>query len=108
MISKVLVVGGGIGGLCTAIALRRRDVAVHVVEVNPAWDVYGVRIIQTGKALRALGALGVAGAFLREGFGFPGPQQSHLHGNALWPPVDFQLPPGAPGPAMNEIRPSVL
>src|SRR3954454_9077282 len=103
MISKVLVVGGGIGGLCTAIALRRRDVAVHVVEVNPAWDVYGVGIIQPGNALRALGQLGLAGACLAEGFGFPGHQQFDREGNPLGPPVDFPLPPGVPGPAMNGI-----
>jgi len=103
VISKVLVVGGGIGGLCTAIALRRRDVAVHVVEVNPAWDVYGVGIIQPGNALRALGALGLAEACLREGYGFPGHAFHDRDGNPLGPPTDFPLPPGAPGPAMNGI-----
>jgi 2-polyprenyl-6-methoxyphenol hydroxylase-like FAD-dependent oxidoreductase len=56
----VLVVGGGIGGLCSAIALRRGGVAVDVVELNPKWDVYGVGIIQPGNALRALGELGLA------------------------------------------------
>ena len=102
-ISKVLVVGGGIGGLCTAIALRRRDVAVRVVEVNPNWDVYGVGIIQPGNALRALGELGLAEACLRDGFGFPGHQFHDRDGNPLGPPTDFPLPPGAPGPAMNGI-----
>ena len=81
---------------------------MHVVEVNPAWDVYGVGIIQPGNALRALGALGLVGDCLREGFGFPGHQQFDRDGNALSPPVDFPLPPGAPGPAMNGIRRPVL
>src|SRR3954463_12312767 len=107
-VQRVLVVGGGTGGLSTTIALRRAGFEVDVVEVNPAWDVYGVGIIQPGNALRALGALGLAGDCLREGFGFPGHQQFDRDGNALSPPVDFPLPPGAPGPAMNGIRRPVL
>ena len=41
-INNVLIVGGGIGGLCTAIALRQAGVAVDVVEIQPQWRVYGV------------------------------------------------------------------
>ena len=105
---RVLVVGGGIGGLSTAIALRQRDVDVDVVEINPKWDVYGVGIIQPGNALRALAALGLAGPCLQQGFGFPGHQQFDRDGNAFAPPLDFPLPPGAPGPAMNAItRPAL-
>ena len=59
-VSKVLIVGGGIGGLSAAIAFRQRDVDVDVVEINPKWDVYGVGILQPGNAIRALDALGVA------------------------------------------------
>ena len=51
---NVLVVGGGIGGLAAAMALRRPGLDVDVVEKEPAWDVYGVGIIQPGNALRAL------------------------------------------------------
>ena len=56
----MLVVGGGIGGLSTTIALRQAGFDVDVVEQNPAWDVYGVGIIQPGNALRALHELGLA------------------------------------------------
>jgi 2-polyprenyl-6-methoxyphenol hydroxylase-like FAD-dependent oxidoreductase len=59
-VRNVLVVGGGIGGLSAAIALRRRGVEVDVVEVNPRWDVYGVGIIQPANAIRALDVLGLA------------------------------------------------
>ena len=45
-VERVLVVGGGIGGLCSTIALRRAGIEVDLVEKNPAWDVYGVGIIQ--------------------------------------------------------------
>ena len=59
-VERILVVGGGIGGLSAAIALRRAGVDVDVVEINPEWYVYGVGIIQPGNALRALDELGLA------------------------------------------------
>ena len=40
---------------------------VDVVEKNPAWDVYGVGIIQPGNALRALHELGLAHEAVGEG-----------------------------------------
>jgi 2-polyprenyl-6-methoxyphenol hydroxylase-like FAD-dependent oxidoreductase len=64
---KVLVVGGGIGGLCAALALRREGYEVDVVERDPEWGVYGVGIIQPGNALRALDQLGLADACVAEG-----------------------------------------
>lgn len=99
----MLVVGGGVGGLCSAIALRRRGVAVDVVELNPKWDTYGVGIIQPGNALRALGELGLAERCVAEGFGMPGHQYHDRNGNPVQPPFDHPLPPGSRGPAMNGI-----
>src|SRR5436305_12199052 len=66
-VRKILVVGGGIGGLCTTIALRRAGLEVDLVEKNPAWDVYGVGIIQPGNALRALNELGLAKEAVEQG-----------------------------------------
>ena len=59
-VQKVLVVGGGIGGLSAAIAMRERGIDVDVVEINPRWVVYGVGIIQPGYSIRALGAIVLA------------------------------------------------
>ncbi len=70
--SRVLVVGGGIGGLSATIALRDRGVEVDVVERNPEWDVYGVGIIQPGNAIRALDQLGVADQAIAAGFAMDG------------------------------------
>lgn len=53
-INNVLIVGGGIGGLCTAIALRQAGVAVDVVEIQPQWRVYGVGIIQQNNVVREM------------------------------------------------------
>ena len=41
-VKKVLIVGGGIGGLCAAIGLRDKGIAVDMVEIKEEWTVYGV------------------------------------------------------------------
>jgi 2-polyprenyl-6-methoxyphenol hydroxylase-like FAD-dependent oxidoreductase len=65
---RVLIVGGGIGGLSLAIGLGRIGAHVDLVEIKPAWAVYGVGIIQPGNAIRAYRALGVADRCLERGF----------------------------------------
>ncbi len=66
-VTRILVVGGGIGGLSATIALRQAGFDVDVVEKNPAWDVYGVGIIQPGNALRALHQIGLAREAVEQG-----------------------------------------
>jgi 2-polyprenyl-6-methoxyphenol hydroxylase-like FAD-dependent oxidoreductase len=67
---SVLVVGGGIGGLAAAIALRGADYDVNVVEIHADLhsSTYGVGIIQPVNALRALEAIGCAEACLAVGY----------------------------------------
>ncbi len=67
---SILIVGGGIGGLSAAIALRRRGHEVMLVERDPAWSVYGVGIIQQSNVLRAMDQLGVLDDFLDAACGF--------------------------------------
>ena len=55
--AKILVIGGGIGGLTTAIALRRKGFDVEIIEKDPAWKVYGVGIIQQSNVVRAMDEL---------------------------------------------------
>jgi 2-polyprenyl-6-methoxyphenol hydroxylase-like FAD-dependent oxidoreductase len=99
---RILVVGGGIGGLSTAIALRRRDVDVDVVEINPKWDVYGVGIIQPGNAVRALDALGLAEQAVADGYAMKGSRFHDSQGNLLGevPALDLL---GPKYPPMNGI-----
>jgi 2-polyprenyl-6-methoxyphenol hydroxylase-like FAD-dependent oxidoreductase len=72
LIQKALVVGGGIGGLTAAIALRRAGITVDLVEIQPQIRVYGVGIIQPNNTLRALDRIGLAQACIEVGGAFPG------------------------------------
>ena len=67
---KVLIVGGGIGGLSAAVALREADYDVHVVELQPDMraSVAGVGIIQPTNALRALDEIDCAEACMAAGY----------------------------------------
>lgn len=56
---KVLIVGGGIGGMSTAIVMQRNGCAVDLIDIDPEWRVYGAGITITGPTLRALKAVGV-------------------------------------------------
>jgi 2-polyprenyl-6-methoxyphenol hydroxylase-like FAD-dependent oxidoreductase len=98
-VERVLVVGGGIAGLSTAIALRQAGVTVDVIERNPAWDVYGVGIIQPGNALRALHELGLAGEAVADGHPIRGDRTWTGDGAVLladhdWPVLVDGVPPG--------------
>lgn len=67
---EILVIGGGIGGLTAAIALRQRGHRVTVIERDPEWSVYGVGIIQQGNVLRAMKQLGLLDDYLSAAVGF--------------------------------------
>jgi len=56
---KVLIVGGGVGGMACAICMRRAAMQVDLVEIDPSWKIYGAGITITGPTLRALKTLGV-------------------------------------------------
>jgi 2-polyprenyl-6-methoxyphenol hydroxylase-like FAD-dependent oxidoreductase len=68
--TQVLIVGGGIGGLSLAIALRNRGFAVEVVEIKKDWTVYGVGIIQQANVVRAMAQLGIVDRYLAAAFAF--------------------------------------
>ena len=68
--SNILIIGGGIGGLTSAIASRPAGPRIEVIERDPDWAVYGVGIIQQGNVVRAMKELGLIDDYLDAGFGF--------------------------------------
>ena len=106
-VSKVLIVGGGIGGLTAAVAFRRQGIAVDLVEVKPDHHVYGVGIIQPNNNLRALDQIGLADACVARGGSFPGWKIFNQSGDLL------MTAPNANGasprhPAINGITRPIL
>lgn len=107
---KVLVIGGGMGGLSATLSLRGAGIEVDVIERDPAWGVYGVGIIQPANALRALDVLGLAQACVEAGqpirgdrtWLFDGVTQLGAHD---WPNLVAGLPPGngITRPRLHEI-----
>src|SRR5688500_11241364 len=67
---RVLVVGGGVGGLTAATSFARRGVEVVLIEKRPAFDVPGVGLGQPANALRVYDALGVLDEILASGFAY--------------------------------------
>ncbi len=67
-IRRVLIVGGGVGGLTAASAFGHRGVEVVLIEKRPAFDVPGVGLGQPANALRVYDALGVLPEILDSGF----------------------------------------
>jgi 2-polyprenyl-6-methoxyphenol hydroxylase-like FAD-dependent oxidoreductase len=64
---RVIVVGGGIGGLSTAIALRHAGHEVVILERAPGLDPVGAGITLFANAIDALARIGVAGAVREAG-----------------------------------------
>ncbi len=67
---RVLVAGGGIGGLTAAAALARRGHAVEVAEPAAAAAASGVGIAQPANALRVMRSLGLLERCLEAGFAY--------------------------------------
>ncbi|GAB3746864.1 FAD-dependent monooxygenase [Nocardiopsis nanhaiensis] len=73
-----MVIGGGIGGLATALALRRIGWTATVLERSPCFGEVGAGMSQSPNALRALDALGVGDRVRAVGVPFYGPFELRL------------------------------
>lgn len=93
---KVLIVGGGIGGMSCAISLRRAGISVDLVEIDPAWKIYGAGITITGPTMRALQTLGVLDEMKQHGATWDGAyvfsQNGQLIEEMRFPPIAADLP----------------
>lgn len=109
-IKHVLIVGGGVGGLTTAVALKRQGITSEVIEKDPNWGVYGVGIIQPSNFLRGLCSIGLGEACIKEGKGFQGweyydSEDNFLGKNQGVNVADDGFPPvnGISRPALHKI-----
>jgi 2-polyprenyl-6-methoxyphenol hydroxylase-like FAD-dependent oxidoreductase len=97
---RVLIQGGGIGGLIAAAALAQRGVDVDVVEHRSAASVLGVGLIQPPNALRVMAEIGVLDDCLAAGCQADGLQVVGPDGTVLSqapaPPAD-DLPAASNG-----------
>jgi 2-polyprenyl-6-methoxyphenol hydroxylase-like FAD-dependent oxidoreductase len=66
-LERVLVAGGGIGGLTVARALHQQGFTVELVERSPIWQATGAAIQLHGNAMRVLQALGLGDAVQQAG-----------------------------------------
>jgi FAD-dependent urate hydroxylase len=66
-LEKTIIIGGGIGGLCTAIALRQTGLSVEVYEQAPVLGAVGAGITIWPNAIKAFRRLGVAERILSTG-----------------------------------------
>jgi 2-polyprenyl-6-methoxyphenol hydroxylase-like FAD-dependent oxidoreductase len=71
-VRNALIIGGGFSGMSAAIELRKRDVAVDLVEIDPSWRNYGAGISINGATLRAFRTLGILDRFLVEAYACDG------------------------------------
>lgn len=70
--SKVIIIGGGVAGLCSAIALIRQGFEVKVYERSPEPTEAGAGIIIAPNALQALEKINMATPIMRAGLGNDG------------------------------------
>jgi 2-polyprenyl-6-methoxyphenol hydroxylase-like FAD-dependent oxidoreductase len=82
-VKKVLIVGGGIGGLALSIGLRRAGIDVEIAEIKKQWTVYHVGIIAQSNLVRAMVALGVADDCVAAGFPYQGVRFCDANGKVM-------------------------
>jgi 2-polyprenyl-6-methoxyphenol hydroxylase-like FAD-dependent oxidoreductase len=68
--ARILIVGGGIGGLTAATALGQKGFDVTVIERDPASSIEGVGISQQANVVRALAGLGLTEDYLDAGYAY--------------------------------------
>ena len=69
-VRRVLVVGGGVGGLTAAATFARQGVETVLIERRPAFDIPGVGLGQPANALRVYDTLGVLEQIIDTGFSY--------------------------------------
>lgn len=82
-VRRILIVGAGLGGLCTATALAQIGVDVDIIEIKPENTVPGVGFGLRTNALRAMRELGLYEQCLAIGFASPSLTYNDQHGDPV-------------------------
>jgi 2-polyprenyl-6-methoxyphenol hydroxylase-like FAD-dependent oxidoreductase len=82
-VAKVLVVGGGIAGMCAAIQMSKVGIAVDLVEIDSAWRTEGAGITLLGPTLRAFTEVGVIESIMERGWCADGLDMYNAHGQRI-------------------------
>jgi 2-polyprenyl-6-methoxyphenol hydroxylase-like FAD-dependent oxidoreductase len=104
-VKKVLIIGGGIGGLSSGIALAKIGCSVEIAELHKEFNVYGVGIIQPANALRALDAFGLADEAMRRGSPYGMVKMCAASGHVF---TEVGVPPIGRLPSHNGISRKIL
>ncbi|KAA0593196.1 2-polyprenyl-6-methoxyphenol hydroxylase-like FAD-dependent oxidoreductase [Azospirillum lipoferum] len=94
--SSVLIIGGGIGGMATAIRLRQLGHTVKLIDIDPHWRVYGAGITVTAPTFRAFRRLGLFDRIMEQGACVIGHELFHYSGAPIHRFDDPELEPGLP------------
>jgi 2-polyprenyl-6-methoxyphenol hydroxylase-like FAD-dependent oxidoreductase len=93
--------------MCAAIELRKRNILVDLVEVDPAWRVYGAGITINAPSLRALEKVGVLPSVLEQGAVSDGLDLFLANGTPIGS-IPAITPPGATlGGSVGIVRPAL-
>lgn len=88
---RVLIVGGGIGGMSAAIILARNGIVPDLIDIDPEWRVSGAGISISSPTFRAFAQLGLLDEMLAEGFVSRGLRLCHADGTVF---ADLPAEPG--------------
>lgn len=80
---KILVLGGGIGGMAAAIKLKQSNHEVELVEKTSDWQALGTGLTLSVLTLRALSDLGVLDDIAAQGFVHDGVDIYNQHGDFI-------------------------
>ena len=87
---KIAIIGGGIGGLCTAVTLQKQGFSVQVFEASPSFQPVGAGIGIGSNALRALMEIGVGEDVFANGHALHTQVFQDVHGKTL-NTIDFTV-----------------
>jgi 2-polyprenyl-6-methoxyphenol hydroxylase-like FAD-dependent oxidoreductase len=82
-LDRVLIVGGGVGGMSAAIQLGALGAAIDLIDIDPDWRATGAGLTLNGATLRVFERLGVIDEVAAEGHIHGGRQTFDRAGNLL-------------------------